>query len=85
MARLGQELRAVVHKDFCDQMGRSSAETIGITKHDIADAIQAADAWVDDNAASFNAALPQPARGALSARQKARVMMLVLQRRYEVI
>ena len=47
-------------------------------------AVNAADAWVDDNAVSFNQALPTAVRTKLSARQKARLLMAVVDRRYEV-
>jgi hypothetical protein len=55
-----------------------------IVKADLRAAINAADAWVDAAASSFNAALPQPARGALTSKQKARLLTLVVQRRYGV-
>lgn len=62
-----------------------SADTFStLTKPDIRAAVVAVDAWADANAASFNAALPQPARGVLTVRQKARLLMAVIQRRYEV-
>jgi hypothetical protein len=55
-----------------------------ITKTDLRAAVDAADAWVDANAASFNAALPQPARGGLTNRQKSALLTYVVQRRYGV-
>ena len=54
-----------------------------ILKPDLRVAMDAIDAWVDANAASFNTAIPQPARGILSARQKARLLAMVIQRRFE--
>lgn len=57
---------------------------ISITKLELAAAINAIDDWVDANAASFNTAIPQPARGALSARQKAALLMYVVQQRFSV-
>ena len=41
------------------------------------------DAWVEANAAGFNAAIPLPARTGLSAVQKARLLAMVVQRRFE--
>lgn len=61
-----------------------NAELCGITKADLLAAVNAADDWVDSNAASFNAALPQPAKAALSAKQKAHILMFVVGRRWEV-
>lgn len=56
----------------------------GLVKDDVRAAINAIDAWVELNAGAFNAAIPQPARGALSAAQKARLLWCVVQRRFEV-
>ena len=46
--------------------------------------MDAADQWASDNAASFNAALPQPARTVLTAAQKARLLAWVILKRYQV-
>lgn len=53
----------------------------GVTKTDLAAAVAATDDWIDDNAASFNSALPQPARGALSSSQKTFLFCYVALRR----
>jgi hypothetical protein len=45
-------------------------------------AVNAADAWVDSNAASFNAALPVAARNGLTSSQKARLLMFVVSQRF---
>lgn len=55
-----------------------------VTKAQLRAAIDAIDDWVEENAASFNLAIPQPARGALSARQKAGLLNYVVTRRFEV-
>jgi hypothetical protein len=57
---------------------------VGLLKADVQAAIAAVDDWVVANAASFNAALPLPARTALTAAQKARLLLFVVRRRYEV-
>ena len=57
---------------------------ISITKVDLRAAVDAVDAWVDANAASFNTAIPLPARTALNARQKANILSAVIRRRFEV-
>jgi hypothetical protein len=56
----------------------------GVTKADLQAAVNAADAWCDANAAAYNTALPQPARGALSAKQKNYLLEYVLRRRREL-
>lgn len=54
-----------------------------ITKQDLRAAVDAIDQWISDNAASFNSAVPQPARSALTASQKAALFTYVLAKRFE--
>lgn len=56
----------------------------GVTKPELRAAINALDTWLNDNAAAANAALPQPARGALTVEQKAALLSYVIARRYLV-
>ena len=63
---------------------RDPRETVAVTKSDLRAAVDAIDQWVDDNAASFNSAIPVAARTALTARQKAELLMFVIRRRFEV-
>lgn len=58
------------------------AEPDSLTFEDLLAAVNATDDWIVANSASFNAALPQPARGVLTARQKAWLFSLVLRRRW---
>lgn len=60
----------------------SAREPVALTKADLRAAVDAIDTWLNDNAASANAAIPQPARGALTTAQKARLLMFVVRRRY---
>lgn len=57
-------------------------ETLGLTKADLRAAVDALDTFLNSNATAINTAIPQPARGALTTAQKARLLMLVIQRRY---
>jgi hypothetical protein len=57
---------------------------LNVTKNDLQAAIDAIDDWVEANMASFNQAIPQPARAALTARQKAALLMKVANRRFEL-
>lgn len=57
---------------------------LNLTKTELKQAIEAVDAWIDANAASFNAALPAAARSALSAKQKAMLLFYVTMKRFEV-
>jgi hypothetical protein len=53
----------------------------GITKADLRAAVDAIDTWCDDNQASFNTAIPQPARTALTAAQKGWLLGYVVRKR----
>lgn len=68
---------------WADAMRRADCPG-NLTKADLRAAVDAIDSWIDSNAVSFNTAIPQPARGALSAKQKAALMMLVISKRFEV-
>jgi hypothetical protein len=54
-----------------------------LTKVNLRAAYDAADTWADTNAAAFNTALPVAARTALTASQKARLLLHVVRRRYQ--
>jgi hypothetical protein len=66
---------------------RAPAGGLSITKAQLRAAVDGIDSWADSNAggAVFNAAIPQPARNALSDQQKALMLLRVLQRRYQVL
>lgn len=68
------------------QWMRENKEAItgAMTKAELRAAINDADTWASDNAASFNSALPLPARTVLSAKQKAALLMFVIERRWGV-
>jgi hypothetical protein len=55
-----------------------------ITKADFRAAVDAADDWVDANSNAFNVAIPQPARSAMTAKQKARLLLHVVEKRWVV-
>lgn len=83
MATLPTNDRVKINSGFQNESS-SAHEALALTKADLQAAVDASDAWADANAASFNSAIPLPARTALTARQKARLLALVLQRRFEV-
>ena len=84
MAVLSNGERFIAWADFM-RAASDDRDPIGITKQDLRAAVDAIDGWVDANSAAFNTAIPQPARGSLSAKQKARILMLVVQRRWGVL
>jgi hypothetical protein len=55
-----------------------------VTKPDLRAAINDIDAWIDTNASAFNTAISQPARSALTSKQKAALLMLVVTKRFGV-
>jgi hypothetical protein len=60
---------------------RDNAEPAAFTKADLRAALDATDDWIDDNAAAFNSALPQPFRSQASATQKTLLFCYVAMRR----
>ena len=58
-------------------------ESLALTKAELRAAIDASDAWIEQSAVAFQQALPARARAGLTARQKARVLLLVARRRFE--
>jgi hypothetical protein len=59
-----------------------AGELFGLSKADLRAAVDAMDQWLSDNAAALNTALPQPARGALTTPQKARLLIWLVRWRY---
>lgn len=55
------------------------------SKPDLASAAQAADAWADANATSYNSALPQPFRSQATTAQKAVLLAYVAMKRTGVL
>ena len=45
--------------------------------------MNAIDDWVQANAAAFNTAIPQPARGTLTAKQKVQLLFHVVSKRFD--
>ena len=55
--------------------------SIPVTKADLRAAVDATDQWIEDNQAAYNAALPQPFRGAANTAQKTLLFCYVAMRR----
>ena len=79
MAVLQDADRAELHAEVM----RGLVPVTGITKPELRAAVNAIDQWINDNAAAFNSAIPQPARSALTSAQKARLLALVALKRYD--
>ncbi len=83
MAALGTQDRETLFSDYASDISNRRLST-SLTKADLRAAINAIDDWADANQTSFNQAIPQPARSALTAKEKAQLLMAVLKRRWEV-
>jgi hypothetical protein len=60
-------------------------ETVaGFVKADLKATVDAADAWVDSNAASYNAALPNPFRSNATQSQKSLLLVAVVLMRFNL-
>ena len=81
MATLSTEQRRALWAELMQELSRDG-QTVAITKDDLRAAVDALDTWLDTNAATINTAIPQPARGALTTAQKARLLMFVVRARY---
>ncbi len=81
MATLTDGARREVWAEAMRQLS-NDREPISITKADLRAAVDALDTFLNSNAAAINTAIPQPARGALTTAQKARLLMYVIRRRY---
>lgn len=79
MAVLSQPERARIARWF---MRDENLGSCAFTKPDLAEAVDALDQFLDENAAALNAALPQPFRGAATVQQKALLLCYVVLRRY---
>mgnify|MGYP003578590849 CR=1 FL=1 len=84
MAVLSDPDRELVCAEFMRTLTPNTETIFGLSKVELRAAVNAADQWADDNAASFNTAIPQPARGTLTAKQKARLLVWVVERRWRI-
>ena len=81
MAVLANADRLEVWAEYMREMS-GNAEATSLTKADLRAAVNALDDFFNANAGTINAAIPQPARGALTTAQKARLLVYVIRQRY---
>ena len=60
-------------------------ELFSLSSLDTKAAVAAVDDWVEANRASYNSALPVAARTNLTAKQKAEILMFVIDKRFGVL
>lgn len=83
MTVLSDPDRAQLHADFMRVAENILALTI--TKAELRSALNAADDWADTNASAFNLAIPQPARGVMSSRQKTLLLSYIILKRAKLL
>lgn len=83
MAILSKKNRKFLNQTFADDESNDRKRVVP-GKQDIRAAVNAIDDWCEANKASFNAAIPEPARSGLTLKQKAKLLMLVIDKRWEV-
>lgn len=66
------------------RMMQSYLTTGTLTKPELRAFIDATDDWVEANQASYNSAIPLPARTTLTSAEKAAGLMLVVAKRYGI-
>jgi hypothetical protein len=81
MAKLTTEQIAQIRSELA-QESSAGRESLELLKPDDHAAIAAIDQWIDDNRAAFNAAIPEPARSALTGRQKLRRFLAIVAVRF---
>lgn len=84
MAVLSDPDRVAVWAEFMRDVVNINATASGLTKAQLRAAVDAIDQWNEDNQASFNSAIPLPARTSLTAKQKATLQLMVITRRWLV-
>lgn len=81
MAALSTDDRRELWAELMAALSRDG-DSVSITKAELRAAVDAVDDFLDDNAATINAAIPQPARSGLTVSQKARLLNFVVRYRY---
>jgi hypothetical protein len=85
MAVLPDGDRSDVHSAIMKHWSRQLESTGTLTKSELRDAVNSTDQWIEDNQGSFNNSLPTNVKDTLTAVQKARLFMMVADRRWEVL
>jgi hypothetical protein len=67
---------------WADYMRQPIGPLGALTKADLRAAVDAIDGYLSTNAAAINTAIPQPARGVLTASQKAMLLVAVVRQRW---
>ena len=82
MALMSDSNRAAAWAEYMRELSDEREAVGALTKQELRTALNDIDQWVSDNAAAFNTAISQPARGVLTSAQKARLLMFVVRKRF---
>lgn len=85
MAVLSDSDRQDVVRTWVREVLVKLAALANVNHSDIKAAVDAADQWADDNAASFNSALPLPFRTTATVKQKTWLLAYVIFKRADII
>ena len=85
MALLSDADRRALWTRIMDEAGRRGVTLGNLKKQDIRNTVDAVDQWIEDNTASFNAALPVAARTTMPAKQKAWLLTIIAERRFNLV
>ena len=83
MPELNDPDRSKVWRRHMASNMKATGQSFGdLTKQDIRAAVNALDTFFNDNLPLFNAAIPEPARTELTARQKALMLTMIIEQRF---
>jgi hypothetical protein len=85
MAVLSDALRIELWAAFMREAANVSNGAGALTKAQLRAAVNGVDDWAESNATSFNNAIPQPARGAMTTKQKTMLLQFVILKRAGVL
>lgn len=80
---LTEQDRQQIYSQFSSETS-SVWEPLPLSKAELRTAVDAIDGWIEDNIISFNSAIPEPAKSALTAKQKTKLLFMVIKRGWEV-
>lgn len=84
MAVLTDADRKAIYAKFMSDSSSDHDHLGNMLKADLRALVDAVDQWIDDNAAAFNTALPEPGKTELTTKQKVKLFVEVAERRWEV-
>jgi len=83
MAQLSEDARKALWAEFMSLASSEREELTGMTKQDLRVAVDAIDEWIEAAVPSFLAAIPEPARTSLTAKQKLFLFNAIVKKRWE--